>query len=73
VEAGAVEPDFGVFERVQDGGPGEGLVVGCVAVGFEAGLNEGAFVWGEPADCRGVVGNEEVGDRGDENGEYAFL
>jgi hypothetical protein len=73
VEAGAVEPDLGVFEGVYDGGPGELLVVGCVAVGFETGLDEGAFVCGEPADGRGVVGDEEVCDGSDDDGKYAFL
>lgn len=46
MKAGAIQPDLDIFARVQDGAPGELLVIGGIAVCSETGLDEGTLVFG---------------------------
>lgn len=73
MEAQAVEPAFGIFAGDPDVAPGELLVVGCVAISFQACLDKCAFFGGEPADAFRIVRDEPVCDDGDENCEETFL
>lgn len=58
METGAVEPDFGVFEREKYVVPREAFVLGRIAVGFETSLDRCAFVFGDEFCFGWPVGNE---------------
>ena len=68
MEAETVQPAFIVADSGADVRPGECLVIGCVAVAFEARVDVGSFVLAEEGCGRGVVVDEEVGGEGDDDG-----
>ena len=68
MEAEAVQPAFIVAESGADVRPGECLVVGCVAVAFEARMNVGSFGLAEEGCGGGVVVDKEVREEGDDDG-----
>jgi len=68
VEAEAVQPAFIVADSGADIRPGEYLVVGCVAVAFEARVDVGSFGLAEEGCGGGVVVDEEVSGEGDDDG-----
>jgi hypothetical protein len=68
VEAKTVQPAFVVAESGADVRPGECLVVGCVAVAFEARVDVGSFGLAEEGCGGGVVVDEEVREEGDDDG-----
>lgn len=55
VKSKGVKPYFDVFGCDEDFGPGECFFVRCIAVGFKTRLDEGSFIFAEPADSVGVV------------------
>ena len=68
MEAETVQPAFIVAESGDDVRPGEWLVVGCVAVAFEARVDVGSFGLAKEGCGGGVVVDEEVRQEGDDDG-----
>lgn len=72
VEAGPVQPDFGVFHCGRDVVPGHALVGDGVAVGFQAREDE-LFLLGCDEGCfRRPVHHVPPGGEGEDDGEKAF-
>lgn len=67
-----VEPNFGVANGAKHVRPRESLVASSIAVGCEAGLDEGSFVVGEKFRCCRVVGDKKVGHQGDNDCQETF-
>ena len=73
MKAKSIEPHLDIFTRDPYISPAEFLIVGGVAVGFEAFLDESLFTFVQPTDCARIIGNEGIRDQGNDNGEKTFL
>lgn len=72
VEGQAVQPALGVAQARQHACPREGLGGGGVRVARQPRFDVGALLGREEGRGRGVVGDEPVGEDGDDDGEEAF-
>ena len=73
VETQAVQPALGVFERSEDVGPGEALIVSRITVRGKSVTNELAFLVREELGCVRVVVDEPVGCNGNNDCSKTFL
>jgi hypothetical protein len=66
------EPDFGIFGRGEDTAPARRLARVAYSVSLDAFMGKGALFRGEPAGGQRLVGENESGDDGDDEGDGAL-
>ena len=72
MEDTTIQPDLRILQRDYDIGPAERLVVGGIAVGGEARIDESSLVVVDEVGFLRPVGGEPVRCNGDNNGEKTF-